>query len=438
MIATDAVVVTRLKRVWKKLTGMPSFVGSHLVRELALVYQRYIFFGALGALEFGAASVAVAPALFGVSLLTMITGELVILCHSNLRSVPARRDAVKYILFLEVVGMSVLAIGLLLAAALLPAHLAHYRTPLFVSVLILPASAFNQIAINWALLSGHRSLYSKAFYIEGVLILAGSQWLIDQAGLLAVPLAYCLRPMVLTFYIVTSFGAGRVTRELRHLLHEARVKRGREVHVQFAHQVGSLLIKSAWTSLDVMMVAAFAGEKGAGHYRILKTLASVPSVLISPVWGWLRPNIAQAIRERKHVQLARTVMNYSFLLSLPAAVMVMVPTGYFDAVYHVVFPWDDLPAGILKNSMILWWLVASGAGWARSLSLAAGQIQASTYGNILAFGGTFVLGPALVVWGGFNPIYVVPATLALVNIYWFYYLARFAQKGPAQLVEATS
>ena len=427
-----------MKRAWKMLTGMPLFVGSHLVREVALVYQRYIFFGTLEAAAFGAASVAVAPALFGVSFLTMLTGELVISCHSKLRSVPARRDAVKYILFLEVAGMSILALGMLLAAALLPAHLAHYRTPLFVSVLIMPASAFNQIAINWALLSGRRSLYGTAFYIESALILAGSQWLIDQAGLLAVPLAYCLRPMVLTTYIVFSLGVGRVTRELRHLLHEGRVKRGREVHVQFAHQVGSLLIKSAWTSLDVMMVAVFAGEKGAGHYRILKTLASVPSVLISPVWGWLRPNIARAIRERKHVQLARTVVNYSFLLSLPAAVMVFVPTGYFDAVYHRVFPRGDLPVGILKTSMILWWLVASGAGWARSLSVAAGQIQASTYGNILAFGGTFLLGPALVIWGGFNPIYVVPATLVWLNIYWFYYLARFAQKGPAQLAEATS
>jgi hypothetical protein len=109
--------------------------------------------------------------------------------------------------------------------------------------------------------------------------------------------------------------------------------------------------------------------------------------------------------------------------------MVFVPAGCFDAFYRWVFPRDDLPVGILKTSMILWWLVASGAGWARSLSVAAGQIQASTYSNILAFCGIFLLGPILILWSGFNPLYVIPVTLALLNIYWFYYLARFAQNG---------
>ena len=113
-------------------------------------------------------------------------------------------------------------------------------------------------------------------------------------------------------------------------------------------------------------------------------------------------------------------MLLTVLLIVP--IMLFIPISWFDVVYRWVFPKDDLPASLLKNSMVLWWLVASGSAWARYLTVATGQLSASTFGNLIVFACTFLLGPLLVWFAGFNPVYIVPATLAALNLYWFWYL----------------
>lgn len=416
--------------------GRPAFFAvSHLARELALVYQRYIFFGTLGAAAFGLASMGVAPALFFVTFLTMVTGELVIGLHARADGA-MRVHALKYVLVLEIAGAAAGVALLAAAALLLPERYASLRTLMFVSLAVIPASAFSQIAVNWALLGGRRSLYALAFYVESILILATSRWLVDTFGLYSVVLAYCLRPLSMSVCVVVGMGFGRIAGGVRRAMADGSTRIGRTVHARPAHQVGSLVIKSAWSSLDVLMVGSLAGDAGAGHYRILKTLASVPSVAISPVWAWLRPTIARLIHRADYRALARLVLRYSALLSVPAVLMAPVPASWFGAVYHWLFPLDRLDSDILKLSMILWWLVASASGWARSITVATGQLQVSTWGNLIAFFGTFLAGPVIVLTTGFNPLLVVPTVLVSLTAYWLWYLARLYTDGPAAFERA--
>ena len=406
----------------RSLGSFPVFAASHLAREIALVYQRYTFFATLGATTFGIASMAVAPALFFAGFLTMITGELAIAFWATPEEQRGGADAVKYILVLEAVGIVVGVLAIVVGAALLPISLIQNRWLLLASAAVILTSGFSQIAINWALLRGGRSIYAAAFYVESAAILITSGWMVRAFGPLAVVLAYCIRPLTLSACAIIGLGPRRILSGTRLVLSCGDARRGRTIHGQAGHQVGSLLIKSSWSSLDVLMVGSFAGPTGAGHYRLLKTLASVPSMAVSPVWMWLRPDIAQAVSNRRYRLLIRRVTKTSAMLSIPAVIMLFVPISWFDAVYRWVFPKDDLPASFLKNSMVLWWLVASGSAWARSLTVATGQLSASTLGNLIVFAGAFLIGPLLVWLADFNPIYIVPGTLAALNVYWFWYL----------------
>ena len=130
-------------------------------------------------------------------------------------------------------------------------------------------------------------------------------------------------------------------------------------------------------------------------------------------------------------------MRYSAFLSAPALIMLILPADMYERSYRAVFPRDALPGEVLKFSMVLWWFVASSSGWVRSVTVATGQFQISTYGNVAAFIATFLIGPALVLWAGFNALYIVPGTLVALNIYWFWYLAKLYASGPAAAAAVT-
>jgi hypothetical protein len=104
---------------------------------------------------------------------------------------------------------------------------------------------------------------------------------------------------------------------------------------------------------------------------------------------------------------------------MPAVVMAVIPAVLYQTVYRVLFPQDSLSGDVLKYSLVIWWLVASMAGWARFLAVATDQIELSTYANVFVCTVTFLIGPLLVTGLGMNVFFVVLGALVLANVYWW-------------------
>lgn len=407
------------------------FSGAFMSNSAALFYQRYVFYNALGPSAFGLASMAIAPALFASTFLGMISGELVIKCFGQQETLYNQQDALKYILSFEVFGRLLLFCSIAIGTAILPFRHHETRQLVFFSLFLVVSSAFYQIALTWVLISNRKSLYRNALYMQSLIILLISKPLVDSIGVYSLIVGNCFRPLILLFFIVVGIGIRKTLRCVLSVI-DASARSGRLVHQQAIHQIGGLILKTSWTTLDIMVVGRITGQEGAGQYRMLRTIALVPSVLLEPAWRWLLPQITDYIRRGLYKPLLQVIASATAIMSAPVLIMIFVPSTYYNWAYRSIFHDDVFTPHILKSFVVIWWLVKALSGWCRYLCVAANKLNVSTYANAIMCFTIFLLGPVLANSFGLNIFYVVPLSLLTICIYFWVFLLRFVYRGIAR------
>jgi O-antigen/teichoic acid export membrane protein len=122
--------------------------------------------------------------------------------------------------------------------------------------------------------------------------------------------------------------------------------------------------------IDVLIINALGGSVAAGHYRIAKSLASLPARVAGPIWTALRPELAQAWFEANWSRLRRLIIGPAtrmaalLLLGLPI-VWLAVPT--------VVAPAYGIESENVAWSLVILlvgtWINQGMSGWLRFMIL---------------------------------------------------------------------
>jgi hypothetical protein len=179
----------------------------------------------------------------------------------------------------------------------------------------------------------------------------------------------------------------------------------------------NLLTKTALSTLDVVLVQIVTNSEQVGVYRLVKTMAGIPSIIFGPIWTSNRDRIqndqlnSTSIfdRSRSIVQVA-SIGTLSLLIVLPFAYYVasMLPESFLVA--SIFLKVDSLYA------FSCWYLQSSMFGWARYYNLYSNYLWSATIQNMYIIIAAILLSFLISNYTNISILYVIPTIFISSNI----------------------
>ena len=202
-----------------------------------------------------------------------------------------------------------------------------------------------------------------------------------------------------------------------------KVNMTRELSTLFTRQGAGLMLKLGWTNLDVLLFGLLSSPVLAGQYRIIKSLASFPSLVFAPYWNSQRAEIVSLMSSYKYRALLSLVRRRSispFLTSVLTSIFLFFNLGLIQEIYGIRF--DPTLSGAFQIYFFGYVLANCVTPWGRYLQALIDDFSLSFWMNF-----AITLSMLAVCFDGLRNIISIPSVIGIcliasVFFHYFYFL----------------